>query len=81
MQWQGQTAHMTSQKSWLAYEASTYMDGELTEATDAVISSSCMQIIVMYFQNPGNIEMYIISVVRLRIRPGITPQHELIDVF
>ena len=47
------------------------MDGELTEATDVVISSSCMQIIGIHFQNPGNTEMYIISVVRLRIGPDI----------
>ena len=48
------------------------MDRELTEAKDAVISSSCMQIIGIHFQNPGNTEMYIISVVRLMIRPDIT---------
>ena len=48
------------------------MDRELTEATDAVISSSCMWIIGIHFQNPGNTEMYIISVVRLRVRPDIT---------
>ena len=42
MQWQGQTAHMTLQESWPVYGVSTYMDGELTEAADAVISSSCM---------------------------------------
>ena len=47
------------------------MDGELTEAADAVISSSCMQIIGIHFQNPGNTEMYIISIVRLRIRADI----------
>ena len=45
---------------------------ESAEATDAVISSSCMWIIEIHFQNPGNTEMYIISVVRLRIRPDIT---------
>ena len=48
------------------------MDGESTEATDTVISSSYMQIIGIHFQNPGNTEMYIISVVRLRIGPDIT---------
>ena len=47
------------------------MDGELTEAEDAVISSSCMQIIGIHFQNPRNKEMYIISVVRHRIGPEI----------
>ena len=31
-----------------------------------------MWIIGFHFQNPGNTEMYIISVVRLRIRPDIT---------
>ena len=72
MQWWGQTAHKTLCKSWLAYGVSTYMDGELTEAAGTVISSSCMQIIGIHFQNPGNTEMYIISVVRLRIRPDIT---------
>ena len=71
MWWQGQTAHKTSQKSWPVYGASTYMDGESTETTDAVIRSSCMQIIGIHFQNPGNTEMYIITVVRLRIRPDI----------
>ena len=69
IQWQGQIAYKTLQKSLPVYGVSTYMDGESTEATDAVISSSCMQIIGMNFQNPGNTEMYIISVVRLRIRP------------
>ena len=47
------------------------MDRELTKATDVVIISSCMQIIRIYFQNPGNTEMYI-PVVTLRIRPDIT---------
>ena len=47
------------------------MDRESTEAADTVISSSCMQIIGIHFQNPGNTEMYIISVVRLSIRPDI----------
>ena len=47
------------------------MDRELTEAADAVINTSCMQIIGIDFQNPGNTEMYVISVVRLRIRPDI----------
>ena len=47
------------------------MDGELT-AADAVISSSCIQIIGIHIQNPGNTEMYIISLVRLKIRQDIT---------
>ena len=42
------------------------------EAADAVISSSCMQIIGIHFQHLGNTEMYIISVVRLVIGPDIT---------
>ena len=50
MQWQGQTAHKTSCKSCPVYGASIYMDGELTEAEDAVIISSCMQIIEIHFQ-------------------------------
>ena len=48
------------------------MGRELTEAPDAVISSSYMCIIGIHFQNPGNTEMYIISAVRLRIRPDFT---------
>ena len=56
----------------LHMEQGTYIDGQLTEAIDAVISSSCMLIIGIYFQNPRNTETYIISVVRLRIRPDIT---------
>ena len=71
-EWQGQTTHKTSQESWLAYGASTYTDRELTEAADAHISSSCMWIIGIHFQNPGNTEMYIISVLRLRIGPDFT---------
>ena len=58
----------------------TYTDGEPTEATDATISSSCMWIIGIKLQNPGNTEMSIISIVRLRTGPDITPQHDLIDV-
>ena len=38
-----------------------------------VISSSCTRIIGNYFQNPGNTEMYIIPVVRLRITPHAVP--------
>ena len=40
---------------------------------NAVISSSCTRIIGNHFQNPGNTEMYIISVVRLRITPHAVP--------
>ena len=47
------------------------MDGESTQAADAVISISCMWIIGIHFQNPGNTKMYIISVVRLKIGPDI----------
>ena len=72
MWWQGWTAHKTSWESWPAYGVSTYMDGELTKVEEVVISSSCMWNIGIHFQNPGNTEMYIISVVRLRIRPDIT---------
>ena len=57
------------------------MDGELTEAADIVISSSCMQIIGIHFQNPEITEMYIMSVVRFRIALISQPQHELISVF
>ena len=71
MQWQGQTAHKTLQESWPAYGAKTYMNRYLTEATDAIISSSYMWTIGTHFQNPGNTDMYIMSVVRLRIRPDI----------
>ena len=49
------------------------MDRESTEAADAIISSSCTWIIGIHFQNPGNTEMYVISVVRLRIGPDIEP--------
>ena len=49
------------------------MDGESIEAADAVISSSCTRIIGNQFQNPGNTEMYIISVVRLRITQHAVP--------
>ena len=59
-------------KAWPTYGVSTYTDRESTEATDAVISSSCMQIIGIHFQNPGNTEMYITSVVKIRIWPDIT---------
>ena len=44
---------------------------ESTEATDAVIMSSCMQFIGYHIQNPGNMIMYISSVVRLRIKPAV----------
>ena len=44
----------TSQKSCPAYGMGTYIDGESTEATDTVKSSSCIQIIGYKCQNPGN---------------------------
>ena len=59
-------------ESWPVYGGSTYMDRESTKAAEVVISSSYMQIIGIHFQNPGNKEMYIISIVRLRIRPDVT---------
>ena len=49
------------------------MDRELTEATYAVIRSSCMWIIGYHIQNPGNTMMYILSVKRLRIEPAVAP--------
>ena len=49
----------------------TYTDGELTEATAAVIRSSSMWIIGHHIQNPGNMIMYILSVVRLRIELAV----------
>ena len=73
MQQQGQTAYKISQESWPAYGMRTNMDGELTEATDAVIRSSCMWIIGYHIQNPGNTIMYILFVVRLRIKPAVAP--------
>ena len=51
----------------------TYIDGELTEATNAVIRSSCMWIIGKYIQNPGNMIINILSVVRLRIKLAVAP--------
>ena len=51
----------------------TYMEGELMQATDAVISSSCTGIIGQHIQNPGNTEMHITSVVRLRFTPHAVP--------
>ena len=66
------------QESWPAYAMGTYTDRELIEATDTVIRSSCMQIIGYHIQNPGNTIMYILSVVRLRIRPAVAP-YVLID--
>ena len=70
MQWQGKTAHKTLWDSWPAYGVSTYTDGQSTKAA-VVISSSCIWIIGIHFQNPGNTEMYKISVVRPRLRPDI----------
>ena len=52
---QGWTAYnKTSQESWPVYEMGTYMNGESTEATKTVKSSSCIRIIGYKFQNPGN---------------------------
>ena len=50
-----------------------YMDREMAEAADAVIRSSFMWIIGYHIQNPGNMIMYILSLVRLRIRPAAAP--------
>ena len=48
---------------------------ESQKAAEIVISSSYIWIIGIHFQNPGNTEMYIISVVRLRIGLDIaTPE-------
>ena len=49
------------------------MDRELIEATDGVIKSSCLWIIGYQIQNPGNMIIYILSAVRLRIEPAVTP--------
>ena len=73
MWWQGQTAYKTLQESWPAYGTRTYIDRELTEATDAYIRSSYMWIIGYHIQNPGNTIMYILSAVRLRIKPAVAP--------
>ena len=43
------------------------------QATDAVISSSCTGIIGKYVQNPGNTEMHVTLVVRLRFAPHTVP--------
>ena len=51
----------------------TYMDGELKESKDTVIRSSCMWIIGYHIQNPGNIIMHILSVVRIGIKPAVAP--------
>ena len=68
-----QTAYKTSWESWPAYGTRTYTDREPTEATNTVIRSSCLQIIGYHIQNPGNMIMYILSVVRLRIEPAVAP--------
>ena len=73
MWWQGQIAYRTSWESWPAYGMRTYMDRESIEATDAVIRSSCMQIIGYHIQNPGNMIMYMLSVLILRIKPAVAP--------
>ena len=54
MQWQGWTAYSkTSLESCPVYGMGTYIDGESTEATDTVKSSSSIWIIG-YNQNSGN---------------------------
>ena len=73
MRWQGLTAYNTSCESWPTYGAYTYMDRELMKATDTVISSSHTRIIGKYDQNPGNTEMHVTSVVRLRLAPHTVP--------
>ena len=59
MWWQGWTTYSkTSQESWPAFWMRTYTDGESTEATGFIQSSSCIQNIGCH-QNPGNaIRMY-----------------------
>ena len=48
-------------------------------AADAVISSSCTRIIGKCFQNPGNTEMHVTSVVRFRIAPQTVPYGLMIN--
>ena len=56
MQQQGWTAYnKTSWESWPVYEIGAYTDGESTEATNTVKSSSCIQGIGHNFQNPRNV--------------------------
>ena len=55
MWWLGWAAYSkTSWESCPAYGMRTYMDGESTEVTDTVKSSSCIQIIEYNLQNPRN---------------------------
>ena len=49
------------------------------EATDAVISSSCTRTIGKFFQYPGNTEMCITSVVRLRMALHTLPYGMMIN--
>ena len=49
------------------------------QAKDAVISSSCTRIIGKYFQHPGNTEMHVTSVIRLRIAPHTVPYGLMIN--
>ena len=79
MWWQGITAYKTSWESWPAYRVYTYMDRESMEAADTVISSSCTRIIGNYFQNPGNTEIHVTSVVRLRIASDTVPYGLIIN--
>ena len=48
-------------------------------ATVKVIGSSYTRVTGKFFQNPGNIEMHITSVVRLRITPYTIPNGLMID--
>ena len=57
------------------------MDGELTEATNTVKSSSFIQITGHNFQNPGNAVKHIWFVVRLRIGLVAASPNRLIDLF
>ena len=59
----------------LCMECRIYMDRELTKAAVTVIRSSCMWIIQ---ESSTTLIMYILSVVRLRIEPAVTP-YELMD--
>ena len=72
-------AYKTSQESWPAYRVYTYMNGESMKAADMVISSSCTRIIGKYFQNPGNTEMHVTSVVRLRFATHTVPYGLMIN--
>ena len=55
------------------YGTRTYMGGESTEAADAGIRSSCLWDHWITHPNPGNMIMYILSVVQLKIKPAVAP--------